>query len=95
MFLNELFCGISSFVSQKVLSFQLCVSNFFPKVSRFESSQLVLAVEVCLKPSSTARLDDIRLAVERYFQVPHCVLRAILCCLLGRTVTRVYSFTEY
>nr|GMD36227.1 pachytene checkpoint protein 2 homolog [Ipomoea batatas] len=35
---------------------------------RVQEEKILVSVEVCLKPSSTARLDDIRLAVERMLE---------------------------
>lgn len=33
----------------------------------------VIVVEVCLKPSSTVRIDDVRLSVERYVIFNVCI----------------------
>ena len=59
------------FSPKKKFLFRVCRRPFpytyiFIYSFRTEDLELVIAVEVCLKASSTARSDDVRSAVERY-----------------------------
>lgn len=40
--------------------------TLFYNLLELKHFNFVIVVEVCLKPSSTARIDDVRLSVERY-----------------------------